>query len=161
MLTLSISATSEDVQLPSEARLRRLAATVFEGEQKAASNLGIVFADHDTVLELNREWLEHDWHTDVISFLLEEEPVEGEVYVDFETAAERHQEFGATLLEELERYVVHGLLHLCGHDDATDEQRAAMRLLENRYLTAAGDGSDTGTAAGAAADTGESGAAEG
>lgn len=138
MLTLSISTTSQDVHLPSEARLHRLAAVVFNGEKKVAGDLGIVFADHVTVLELNREWLEHDWNTDVISFLLEENPVEGEVYVDFETAAERHEEFGTTLIGELERYVVHGLLHLCGHDDATDEQRAAMRVLEDHYLACAG-----------------------
>lgn len=137
MLTLSISASSPDIQYPSEARLLALATAVFEGESKSAGDLGIVFADHDTVLELNREWLDHNWHTDVISFLLEEDPIEGEVYVDVETAAERHAEFGTTPIEELERYVVHGLLHLCGHDDATDEQRNAMRVLEDRYLSGA------------------------
>ena len=137
MLSLSISTSSPDLEHPSEARLNVLARAVFNGEDKVAGDIGIVFADHDTVLELNREWLDHDWNTDVISFLLEEDPIEGEVYIDVETAAERHAEFGTTSIEELERYVVHGLLHLCGHDDATDKQREAMRLLEDRYLASA------------------------
>lgn len=134
MVTLSIATSSPDISHPGEERLTALAEAVFEGEGRPARGIGIVFADHDTVLELNRKWLDHDWHTDVISFLLESDPIEGEVYVDVETAAERHEEFGATLQRELERYVVHGLLHLCGHDDATEAQRDAMRLLEDRYL---------------------------
>lgn len=111
-----------------------MAAIVFEGEECTFEELSVVFADHDTVHALNKEWLEHDWNTDVISFLLEEDPIEGEIYIDVETAAERHQEFGTSLKNELERYAIHGMLHLCGHDDASEEQRAAMRSLENRYL---------------------------
>lgn len=117
-----------------EERISRIAERVFEGEGVAWSNLSVVLADHDTVLSLNKEWLDHDWNTDVISFLLEEDPVEGEVYVDVETAIERHGEFDTTMQQEILRYVVHGILHLCGHDDATDQERAAMRVLEDRYL---------------------------
>lgn len=120
---------------PDEVRVRRIVECVFEGEGKSLESIGVIFCDHATLLELNREWLEHDWHTDVISFLLEEDPIEGEVYIDVETAQERHEEFDSTLTSEIERYVIHGLLHLCGHDDATDEQRAAMQTLENRYLS--------------------------
>lgn len=111
-----------------------MAAAVFEGEGHSLQALSVVFADHETVLALNREWLGHDWHTDVISFLLEEDPIEGEIYVDVDTALERHDEFNTTLRTELERYVIHGMLHLCGHDDASQEQRNAMRALEDRYL---------------------------
>jgi len=111
-----------------------MAQLVFEGQGRSCASVGVVFADHDTVLALNTTWLEHDWHTDVISFLLEDDPVEGEIYIDVETAMERHAEFGATVQQEVERYVVHGMLHLCGLDDATPEQREAMRVLEDRYL---------------------------
>lgn len=119
-----------------EERITRIAETVFTAEGKDWAHLSVVLADHDTVLSLNREWLDHDWNTDVISFLLEEDPIEGEVYVDVETAMERHGEFDASLTEEILRYVIHGILHLCGHDDATDAERDAMRVLEDRYLTA-------------------------
>ena len=117
-----------------EEQIARIAERVFSGEGLRWSHLSVVLADHETVLSLNREWLDHDWNTDVISFLLEEDPIEGEVYVDVETAAERHGEFDASLQEEILRYVIHGILHLCGYDDATDGERNAMRVLEDQYL---------------------------
>ncbi len=134
-LSISIMEGIEAASCPDHTRLSRLAALVFSGEKHTLASLGIVFGNHETVLALNNTWLGHDWHTDVISFLLEEDPVEGEIYIDVETAQERHEEFGVTIRQELERYAVHGMLHLCGHDDATTEQRDAMRLLEDRYLT--------------------------
>lgn len=119
---------------PDDTRVAQIASAVFEGESHSLGELSVVFGDHDTVLSLNKEWLGHDWHTDVISFLLEEDPIEGEIYVDVETASERYAEFNTSLTRELERYVIHGMLHLCGHDDATTEQRNAMRTLEDHYL---------------------------
>ena len=119
--------------------LRRLVRVVLAGEGRALHYLGIILADHDTVLALNRTYLGHDYLTDVLSFPLNEPDddggaVDGEIYVDLDTAAERHTEFGGTFEAEARRYVVHGLLHLLGYDDATDEARAAMRVLEDRYL---------------------------
>jgi rRNA maturation RNase YbeY len=122
-----------------ERAVRAAAARVLEGEGFTAADLSVVLADHATVRALNRDWLGHDFDTDVVSFPLNEAAaargeVDGEVYVDLDTAAERAPEFGATFEEEVLRYVVHGLLHLTGHDDATDAGRAAMRRLEDRYL---------------------------
>ena len=122
-----------------EALVRRAA----EAEGFAIRYLGIVLTDHAAVHRLNRDFLGHDYETDVVSFPLDEDAVaerviDGEVYVDLDTAAERAPEFGATFEHEAARYVVHGLLHLMGHDDATEPDRAAMRALEDRYL--GGDG---------------------
>jgi rRNA maturation RNase YbeY len=112
---------------------------VLQAEGRACLALGIILTDHDTVLHLNRTYLEHDYLTDVLSFNLgaAEGPVEGEVYIDLDTAAERHLEFGASFEEEVHRYTVHGLLHLLGYDDDTADARAAMKSLEDRYLAAA------------------------
>lgn len=140
-LSLSVdieSSTLSGTDMPDEERVSRIAHVVFGGEERIFDSISVVLADHATVLELNREWLEHDWTTDVISFLLEDDPIEGEVYVDVETARERHGEFDATLRGEIERYIIHGMLHLCGYDDATDDERSHMRSLEDRYLTALG-----------------------
>jgi rRNA maturation RNase YbeY len=62
--------------------------------------------------------------------------VEGEVYVDLDTAAERHEEFDTSFEREAYRYVIHGLLHLMGYDDATSEGQETMRQKENQYLDA-------------------------
>lgn len=122
-----------------EARLERLLRHVLAAEGASWESVDVILADHATVLELNRTYLGHDYLTDVLSFPLhaEGEPVSGEVYVDLDTAAERHAEFGVTFEEEARRYAVHGLLHLLGYDDATPEERAAMHALEDRYLAAA------------------------
>ena len=134
--TLLIEHTHPTLRLDEDA-LRRLVACVLAGEARPARYLGIILADHQTVHDLNRDYLSHDYRTDVLSFSLADDPagpLDGEVYVDLDTAAERHDDFGATFEEEARRYVVHGLLHLLGHDDATDDARAAMRRLEDHYL---------------------------
>jgi probable rRNA maturation factor len=120
----------------------RLVATIqsaADGEGFRIRSLGIVLTDRQTVHDLNRQYLEHDYPTDVVSFPLDEDAVarreiDGEVYVDLDMAADRAPEFGATFEEEATRYALHGVLHLMGHDDATEEQCAAMRRLEDRYL---------------------------
>lgn len=120
--------------------VERFVQHVADAEGFAVRYVGVVLADHEAVHTLNRDFLGHDWETDVVSFPLqdegEERVLDGEVYVDLDTAAERAPEFGATFEDEAYRYVVHGLLHLLGYDDATDEERAAMRALEDRYLSA-------------------------
>lgn len=125
-----------------EAALEKLVRAVVAAEGFEIEYLGILLADHDTVLALNRDYLAHDYLTDVLSFSLndtDDATVDGEVYVDLDTAAERHAEFGVSFEQEARRYVVHGLLHLLGYDDATPDQKAAMHALENRYLDAAGE----------------------
>ncbi len=118
-----------------EALIRR----VVRAEAFQVRSLGIVLADRATVHRLNREFLGHDYPTDVLSFCLDEEAldareVDGEVYVDLDMAAERAPEFGTSAEDEARRYVVHGVLHLMGYDDATDAERAAMRAREDEYL---------------------------
>lgn len=119
-----------------EAALRGLIRRVVEREEAQLRELTVVLTDHDTVLSLNRQYLDHDYLTDVLSFPLgdEENVVEGEIYVDLDTAHERHDEFEATFEEEAFRYVIHGLLHLLGYRDATADQRQHVRRLEDRYL---------------------------
>ena len=105
--------------------------------------LSVVLGGHALVHGINRKWLGHDYETDVVSFVLDDSArargaIDGEVYVDLDTAEERAPEFGASFTAEALRYVAHGVLHVCGHDDATDAQRAAMRTLEERALAEAG-----------------------
>lgn len=117
--------------------LERLLHHVLDAEGRALRSLSVVLTDHATVLALNRSYLAHDYVTDVLSFDLSEghaEAVEGEIYIDLDTAAERHREFETSFGEEVRRYAVHGLLHLLGYDDTTLDARAHMQALEDRYL---------------------------
>lgn len=123
----------------SEDRIRSMAEAIGKGENVRWNEVNIVLVDHERLHAMNRDWLDHDYETDVLSFLLDKEAakqsvIDGEVYVDVETAEERAPEFSTTIEEEILRYVAHGLLHLCGHDDASDEERKTIRRLEDRYL---------------------------
>lgn len=127
--------------------LRRLIRHVVSAEGASLVHLSLVLTDHETVRHLNQSYLDHDYDTDVLSFSLREGPapsaasegdngVEGEVYVDLDTAAERHDEFDTSFEHEAYRYVVHGLLHLIGYDDAQPSGQATMREKETQYLEA-------------------------
>jgi len=147
--------------------IESLVRVVIDEEGAVLRSVHVVLSDHDRVRALNRDYLGHDYHTDVLAFSFAEAPgeadgetfptggspavhdgdngstgppVEGEVYVDLETAAERHGEFGATVEEEVRRYVIHGVLHLLGYDDGSDAGNAEMRDLENHYLDRDGAG---------------------
>ena len=126
-----------------EARVAAVVDAVCRSESVRVASLGVVLGGHALVHDINREWLGHDYETDVVSFVLDEDArargaLDGEIYVDLDTAEERAPEFGTTFEAEALRYVAHGVLHLAGHDDATDAQRAAMRVLEDRALADAG-----------------------
>ncbi len=118
-------------------RLCDVLMRVIEGEGGTLQALSIVLSDHATVHQLNREYLSHDYETDVLSFSMSEgteNEVDGEVYVDLDTAHERCAEFDSSYEEEAARYAIHGLLHLLGYDDATPDEKAMMRAREDAYL---------------------------
>ena len=119
-----------------EEALERLIRLVIAGEDCELRSLSVVLADQAQVHALNRAHLGHDYPTDVLSFPLtdEQQVIDGEIYIDLDTAAERHEEFRASFDEEVRRYVIHGVLHLAGYDDSSPETRAAMRAREDHYL---------------------------
>jgi probable rRNA maturation factor len=114
-------------------------ARAVRGEGFSIEYLGVILTGRDEVHELNRKFLGHDYPTDVVSFPLSEEAaasqiIDGEVYVDLDTAAERAPEFDTDFETEATRYVIHGVLHLMGYDDTTPAGRAQMSSVEGRYL---------------------------
>ena len=107
-------------------------------EARSIVDLTVVLTGHDAVLALNRQYLEHDYITDVLSFDLSDDAsrafIDGEIYIDLDTARERHEEFEVSFEAEVFRYAVHGLLHLVGYEDQTPDEKERMRTLEDRYL---------------------------
>lgn len=139
---LEITYDHPSLSLPNEV-LTHLVDHILEAEKFELAYLGIVLTNHETVLELNREYLQHDYVTDVLSFPFQSDDitkhtkqVEGEIYVDLDTAMERAPEFGASFEQEAYRYIAHGLLHLLGYNDATEAEKQTMHALEDRYLKA-------------------------
>jgi len=123
-------------------KVRILCESILSDGDIRGGKINVVLVDSDTIQQYNRDFLRHDYPTDTISFLTEDRRdegyLEGEVLVCTEVAHERAKEFGWTPEEELLLYVVHGMLHLTGFDDATVEQRDAMQEQERTYLAMLG-----------------------
>lgn len=118
---------------------RRLAAAVrwaLEGQGLNTAEISLAVVDDPRIHQLNRQFLRHDYPTDVLSFLLEQADgyLEGEVIVSAERAVAECGRYGWGPAEELLLYVVHGTLHLAGCDDARPELRRKMRAREKACL---------------------------
>jgi probable rRNA maturation factor len=126
------------------APLRALVAGVLRLERRRAGEIGLLLADDARLRVLNRDWRGIDRATDVISFAYDElEPgaatraVRGDLAVSLERMRAQARRYRVTPGTELARLVVHGVLHLCGHDHARVAERTAMRALEDRALRGA------------------------
>ncbi len=98
------------------------------------ANVDIVLLTDRRIRTLNKQYLQHDYATDVITFPLEDQPLYGEIYVSLETARRQANEYNVTVVNELSRLAVHGALHLLGYDDAEQADRETMHKLENKYI---------------------------
>ena len=135
-------------------RLMRLARSVLRREQVAAAEISVAIVDDQEIHAVNRQFLHHDYPTDVISFLLEcpsvetsspdklptsirrgaAKVIEGEVVISAETALRHAARFGTSPQHEVALYLVHGVLHLCGYDDQTPKEKRLMRRREAEAL---------------------------
>ncbi len=121
-------------------RIRQAAGWVADQFSLKRLYVSIAIVDDETIQEVNAQRLGHNWPTDVISFELDEsdDSVEGEVIASVQTAARVCAAAGWAVEDELLLYVIHGLLHVVGMDDADEAQRQAMRLAEQSCLLALG-----------------------
>lgn len=98
----------------------------------------VAFVSEDEIVEVNKEYLNRDYVTDIISFRYDEDDsnqaIEGTLYCCASRIAEQAAEFDATVHEEFRRVFIHGLLHLIGYDDSTDKEKKEMTRLEDYYL---------------------------
>jgi probable rRNA maturation factor len=125
----------EGQTVPRPADLRRLAVRVAKGEQLRGA-VEIAFCADETVRALNKRHRKLDKVTDVLSFEWDEEDFAGEIYIANPQAKRQSPRFKNNYFNELRRLIVHGMLHLCGHDHMKPGERARMRALEDRYLAA-------------------------
>lgn len=117
-------------------RLRQAISLVLQGEHIPAAELSVAIVDDPTIHELNRQFLQHDYPTDVITFPLEDDPelLEGEIVLSADTAEREASEQAWPVEQEIALYAIHGVLHLTGYDDHTEPDIAMMRARETLYL---------------------------
>ncbi len=154
MYEIAITDSQEVVPLDAS-MLRDVTQRTLSEERVASAVISLALVDNETIRNLNRQYLNHDYDTDVLSFLLEcdvaagdgiskdiSQPgsrglgkrIEGEVVISAETAALAAAEFGWSPQNEVVLYLVHGLLHLAGYDDQSESEKRVMRSREREIL---------------------------
>lgn len=119
-----------------KAKNNRWLRIVAESEIKSIGNISIIFCSDNYILDINQKYLEHDYFTDIITFdYCEGDRLSGDLFISVDSVMENSIEYGTEFNDELNRVIVHGLLHLIGYDDYTDEDTAEMRAKENYYLS--------------------------
>lgn len=108
---------------------------VVEQEGKRIGQISVIFCSDPYLLGINREYLGHNYYTDIITFDYCEGPLlSGDLFISIDTVRDNAAFYGTTFENELHRVIVHGVLHLMGYDDHSDADTAAMRAAENRAL---------------------------
>jgi probable rRNA maturation factor len=121
--------------------LKAAARTVLEGEGVREAKVTVAFVDNAHIHRLNKQFLDHDEPTDVLTFPYTDpgaKKLEGEIAIGYEVARVNAEERGHAVTTELVLYVIHGCLHLCGYDDRNDRNAKAMRAKEREYLRVLG-----------------------
>lgn len=106
-------------------------------EGHAIGELNYIFCSDDYVLQVNRDYLQHDYYTDIITFDQREDEgkIEGDIFISVDRVADNASQVGVPAEQEMRRVLAHGLLHLCGYGDKTKEEAAKMRAKEEEWLS--------------------------
>lgn len=116
--------------------LKAFIPAIFRREKVPFGSLTYIFCSDDYLLDINRQYLNHDYYTDIITFDLSEGEgkVSGEIYISIDRVKDNAWQFNTSITEELHRVIFHGALHLCGYRDKTTKEATQMRVKENEYL---------------------------
>jgi probable rRNA maturation factor len=121
--------------LTNRTELKRYIRSVFKKEGKELGSINYIFCTDKALLEINRQFLSHDFYTDIITFELSEtNVVQAEIYISVDRVKENAFQLGASFKSELHRVIFHGVLHLCGYKDKSKQKKNEMRGKEEFYL---------------------------
>jgi rRNA maturation RNase YbeY len=108
---------------------------VAESYGKRVGEVGYLFCDDEKILEVNKEYLQHDYYTDIITFdYCEDDVLNGDIVISLDTVHSNAEKLGKDYDEELHRVIIHGILHLCGLNDKGPGEREQMEAAENQAL---------------------------
>lgn len=135
---MAIAYYAEEVKLPAIKKkavgdwIKKVAALY----GKRAGDISYIFCSDEKILEVNKQYLQHDYYTDIITFDYSEgTKISGDLFISLDTVKSNSDMFGTNYVEELHRIIIHGVLHLCGINDKGPGEREIMTAKENEALT--------------------------
>ncbi len=129
---------NEDIDFPTiikRSKVKEWVVKVLQTHQKKLGAINVIFTSEERILETNRQFLQHDYYTDIITFdYCEGDTVSGDLFISVDTVKSNADKIGTLFEEELHRVVIHGVLHLVGFKDKSPKDEAQMRQEENKAL---------------------------
>ncbi len=136
MPTIHFRSADRQLTLAGKTAIKSFLVNLFKKEKRPLSSLTYIFCSDAYLLQMNRDFLQHDYYTDIITFGLSapNEPVEAEVYISIDRVKDNAKNLEIAFSEEICRVIFHGALHLCGYKDKKKSEIAGMRSKEDQYL---------------------------
>lgn len=135
-MAIQFTAHEVKVNLKEKIKLKSFLKDLFAKEGQGLKDLHYIFCSDTYLLEINKEFLQHDTYTDIVTFEMGEDPAitEGEIYISVDRVGENAEKFKVPVNQELHRVIFHGALHLCGFKDKSKSDNELMRKKEDEYL---------------------------
>ncbi len=134
-MSIRFSVQSVDFDLPEPQKVKKWLAEVIRRRGKSVGNINYLFCDDEYLLGVNRQYLDHDTYTDIITFdYVAGGLISGDILISIDRVGENATKFGVPFEHELHRVVVHGVLHLLGQGDKSDDEAREMRRQEEEAL---------------------------
>jgi rRNA maturation RNase YbeY len=131
--------SENDFELTYKDELEEWVISTIVREGHEVGEISYIFCDDEFLLRINQDFLDHDTYTDIITFNYNlGKQVNSEIYISTERVKDNSVEFNTTFTDELHRVMIHGILHLCGYGDSTEDEKLVMRTKENEALEARG-----------------------
>lgn len=128
-----------DLKLPNKVQLQKWVNSTIIEEKKECGVISVIFCTDNYLLEMNKQYLNHDYFTDIITFdytetELNESPISGDLFISIDTVARNAFQYRVRFKQELHRVIIHGVLHLLGYKDKSEDESVLMRSKEDFYL---------------------------
>jgi probable rRNA maturation factor len=135
MSTINFVSHETKFVLPQKTKYRLWVKEVIKSEKKILHNIDYIFCTDNYLLQLNNGYLQHDYFTDIITFdYSKPKEICGELFISIERVKDNAKTFKTTQELEIQRVMIHGVLHLCGYKDKTKQETAKMRAAELKYM---------------------------
>lgn len=135
---MAIHFFSEDIKfnLKNKRKIKYWISSAIIENDFLVGDLNIIFCSEKKILSINKKFLKHNFYTDIITFpYITQKEVSSDIFISIQTVKHNSKKFSTTFTNELHRVIIHGILHLLGNSDETDEEKSRMRILENFWLS--------------------------